>query len=135
MVPIILEVPEGVTVGATVNEIRFQADLLKFEEVTLGDAGIAADAKVETDLQPAKEDPKQSVLTVRVTGTKGMKTGTLASVGFTVAKQAEGTIVLNNKPQAFTPGSSPQPLSPVEGVNGEIQLGAPPVIACFFYMH
>lgn len=137
MVPLLLQAPSGVEIGAIASTIMFPTDLVTFETVTLGDAGETANAGVETEVGPAEGEPKKSVLTVRLTGTtRAIPTGTVASIVFAIAKSASnGSVTLQNAPQAFTFGASPQPVNAVEGVDGEIQVGAPPVIACFFYMH
>lgn len=137
MVPILLQAPAGVEIGATVNEITFATDIVTFVEVTLGDAGETADVGIETDVLPVAGDPNKSVVRIRLTGkNKAIPTGTVASVVFALAKNAPtGSVVLRNVPKAFTFGGSPQPVAAIEGVDGEIQVGAPPVISCFFYMH
>lgn len=136
-VPIVLDVPEGVEVGQTINTITFPNDVVSYVEVTLGDSAKEAEATAEATAAVIRADPKKSILTVRITAIKGpLHTGTLASVVFTVAKTAkDGSVPLRNAPQAFAFKGSSTPMAGVQGADGEIKVGAPPVISCFFYMH
>ncbi len=132
-IPILLEVPDGIEIGRVVDEIAFPSGVLSFD----GTSTSVADASVTTRVAVDPGNPDRSVLTVTVTSPQAMRTGTVASVVFKVAKDAAAeSIRLGNVPRAFTAGPSPQPITPIEGREGEIQLSATaPATTCLFYMH
>jgi hypothetical protein len=133
-VPVLLEVPEGVQVGRTTNEVAFPTKILSFAEAKTELKG----AKVETAVKADAKNKDLSIVTVTVSSPEAIPTGVVASLVFKVAKDADGKepVKLGNVARVFGPGSDPRPIEPVEGRDGEVKLsGAPPVIACFFYMH
>lgn len=138
MVPVILEVPDGIVLGEIVSEVTFPSDVLTLVEVMLGDSGKEADAKLASQVRTDASDPKRSVVTVRVTTAgKAITTGIAASMVFKISQSApvDTSVSLSNAPLAFTLGDG-RPIVPIEGGNGEIKVAAAgPVISCFFYMH
>ncbi len=132
-IPILLDVPDGIEVGKIVDEIAFPSRTLSFDRISTS----VADATATTTLAPDPRHPDRALLTVTVTSPQAMRTGTVASVVFQVTKDAAAeSIRLGNVPRAFTVGVNPRPITPIEGREGEIQLGAAaPETTCFFYMH
>jgi len=137
LVPIMLDVPRGVEVGRTVNEVTFPNGVVSFEQVKPGIAAEIAEARIEADLQRHPERADMSIVKVTVTGGReGISSGLLAFLVFRVSKDAPANVItLGNVPRAFTAGREPRPLSPVNGKDGEITVTAVALISCFFYMH
>jgi hypothetical protein len=132
---VLLEVPEGVQVGRTVNEVRFPKKVVSFVAVKTE----VPDAKVQSEVHDDPKNADFSIVRVTVSSpAKPLPAGVVASITFKVAADAKAdeSVALGNAPRAFGLGPDPRSIEGVEGRDGEIKLsGAPPVIACFLYMH
>jgi hypothetical protein len=138
--PLTLSVPEGAEVGSLKVRLTYPKALLTFEKVepsglSLG-VGAAVDATVEEGL-----GGKSSTLAVTIsTGSpppKALPPGPLAYIGFRISDRAEpeSTIPLTHSAEAFGVGDPPRRVEPISAAPAAIQVSAPAVPACFFYMH
>jgi len=141
-VPIILNAPDGIRVGKTINEITFPAKVLEFEEARRGRSGDLADAQVTTAVPTSGRSGDSAVVEVTIVGKAGaaIPNGVVATLVFKVTDRATANqkLKLGNRPQALSADDPPHPLDGVVGRDGEVEiLSAPTTIvpACFFYMH
>jgi hypothetical protein len=132
---VVLDAPEDVHIGRTVNEVAFPKKVLSFVE---GKTTVP-DAKLQTEVRDDPQNKDLSIVTVTVSNPdKPLPVGVVASLTFKVADNAKADqpVMLGNTARAYGPGPDPRAIDGVEGRDGEIKLsGAPPVIACFLYMH
>ena len=140
VMPLILDLPEGVEVGTAVSRITFPTQLLSFGGATAGLSAQAAGAEVSAVEEVDDQNPENTFITVTVSTAPGgaIPSGMLADLIFTISEDAplEQTITLENVVTAFTSEDPPRPVDPIMGNEGEIVVTAtPPVFACFFYMH
>ena len=139
VMPLILDLPEGVEVGTLVSQITFPTQQLSFAEVMAGLSAQAAGAEVSAVETVDDQNPENTIITVTASTNGGaIPSGMIADLIFTISQDAplEMTITLGNVVSAFTTEDPPRPVEPVAGRVGEIVVTAtPPVFACFFYMH
>jgi hypothetical protein len=140
IMPLILDLPEGVEVGTVVSQITFPTQQLSFAEVTAGLSAQAAGAEVTAVEGVDDQNPENTVITVTVStgGGGAIPGGMLADLIFTISEDAflEVSVTLENAVSAFTTDDPPRPVEAITGKAGEILVTAtPPVFACFFYMH
>ena len=136
--PIELNAPDGIRVGTTVNEVAFPTKWLQFEEVR---GAPLVEAEVTANLKHDGENTDDAIVQIAVTGKQGMAlpNGIIASVVFKISAEAKGpqALKLRNAARALSANAPPDPIEPVTGRDGEIELlDVPPAaVACFFYMH
>ena len=139
IMPLILDLPEGVEVGTLVSQITFPTQQLSFVEVTPGLSAQAAGAEVSAVETVDDQNPENTIITVTASTNGGaIPSGMIADLIFTISEDSslEMTVTLENEVSAFTTEDPPRPVEPVAGRAGEILVTAtPPVFACFFYMH
>jgi len=140
VMPLMLDLPEGVKVSTVISEITFPTDLLSFDEFSAGLSAQAAGAEVSVVEKPDDQDPENTILTVTVSTPQegAIPSGMVADLVFTISEDApiEQTILLGNAVSALTTDDPPRPVDPIMGKEGEILVSATsPVFACFFYMH
>ena len=139
--PIVLSAPKGIRVGTTINEITFPDRWLAFEEVRGGVSADLAEAEVIASVRRDEENADNAIVQVTVTARQGeaLLDGVVASVVFRVADAApvDQAIRLTNVARALSTDTPPQPIEPVAGTYGGIELTAEPtpMLACLFYMH
>jgi hypothetical protein len=136
--PIELNAPEGVAVGATINEVTFPTKWFRFEEVRRPPS---ADVEVKAAVKEDDKEGGNAIVQVTVTAKQGtaLPIGIIASLVFKIADEARESQVfkLRNVARALSTNVPPAPIEAVTGKDGQIELlgSAPAVIACFFYMH
>lgn len=140
VMPLILDLPEGVEVGTAVSQITFPTQLLSFGGVTPGLSAQAAGAEVSAVEKVDDQHPENTVLTVTVSTKQGgaIPSGMIADLVFTISEDApiEMTIKLENVVSALTSDDPPRAVDSITGKEGEIAVSATsPAFACFFYMH
>lgn len=140
VVPLILDLSQGVEVVQVTSQVTFPAQLLFFEGVTAGLSAQAAGAMVSAVKTTDENNPESETLTVTVSTKRGgsIPSGIIADLAFTIAEDApiELTIKLGNVVSALTSDDPPRPVQPITGKEGEVLVSATsPIFACFFYMH
>ena len=140
VMPLMLDLPEGVEVRTAISEISFPTDLLSFGGVSAGLSAQAAGAEVNAVEKPDDQNPENTIVTVTVSTQQegAIPSGMIADLVFTISEDApiELTIPLGNVVSALTTDDPPRPVDPITGKEGEIVVSATsPVFACFFYMH
>ena len=140
LMPLILDLPEGVEIATAVSQITFPTQLLSFGGATPGLSAQAAGAEVSAVEKNDDQNPENTLITVTVsTGPGGaIPSGMLADLIFTISEDApiELTITLGNVVSALTTDDPPRPVDSIMGKEGEIVVSATsPLFACFFYMH
>jgi hypothetical protein len=136
--PIVLKAPETVHVGTIVQEIRFPAQWLTFQEVRTPDG-----ATVTAAAGPVQKRDEASVVEITLTAKAGgdIPIGPVATMIFTVAKEApvERTpiVVENAAVRASTTAEPSRVIDGATGTAGTIELTKedPVAFGCFFYMH
>ena len=140
VMPLMLDLPEGVEVRTAISEISFPTDLLSFGGVSAGLSAQAAGAEVNAVEKPDDQNPENTLVTVTVSTQQegAIPSGMIADLVFTISEDApiELAIPLGNVVSALTTDDPPRPVDPITGKEGEIVVSATsPVFACFFYMH
>ena len=140
VVPLILDLPQGVEVNTAVSQITFPTQLLTFRGAIAGLSAQAAGAEVSAVEKEDDQNSQNTIITVTVSTAPGgaIPSGMIADLAFTISENApiEVTIKLKNVARALTPDDPPRAVEPIMGKEGEIVVSATsPVFACFFYMH
>ena len=142
VLPLALDAPDSVRVGAIDVRLTFPKALLTFVSVEPSGLAVGVDAVVQSDVKPgAKEGESVLHATISTTGSGGSRqpipTGPLAYVAFRIAKTAkpETVITLTHEVSATTVDDPPKPVAPIAASAAQIGVAKEPVPACFFYMH
>ena len=140
-IPIVLNAPDGIRVGMTLNEITFPAKWLEFEEVQSGSSADLADAQASAAVKRDDQNAENTILEVKVAGKEGtmIPNGVVASVVLRISEEApvDQEIKLTNRARALSADNPVRPIEPIAGRDGGLEvIAAPPAIyACFFYRH
>ena len=142
VLPISLAAPDDVRVGAIAIRLGFSKAFLEFGGIEPGGNVDAVGARVKAEVKAGPDDTT-AVLHVSVTATSAagkrhsVPSGPLAYITFKIAKDAKAgsSIVLTHEADVSTTDEPARPVTPVVASKAEIQITAPALTACFFYMH
>jgi hypothetical protein len=131
-----LSAPDEVSVGDLTVRLTFAKALLGFEKIDPSGLALSVDASVQAETK-AGPDEESSTLEIRVAATKALPSGPLAYVSFKIDESAtpETSIALEHAAEAATTDRPPRRVEPLVAEPASIRVSAPPVPACFFYMH
>ncbi len=130
----------GEQIRSTENEITFPASL-SFVEVEVGEAGQSVSAKVEAqEVTPSNEsEEKKLIIKVEAPNGQWLPSGVIAVANFQISDQIteEPFIELRLANSAFVSVGREGQREPAAGRAGTLTVmkEAPPIAACFFYMH
>jgi hypothetical protein len=116
--------------------VTYPKALLEFDKIDPSGLALSVDALVTGEMK-AGPDEASSTLEIRISAKQALPSGPLAYVGFRIGKAAEPetSIALAHVAEAMTAGTPPRVVEPVVAAPAAIRVAAPPVPACFFYMH
>ncbi len=141
-VPVTLSAPESAHIGALTITVPFRKAQLAFTKIDPSGLATAVEAKVDAQVKPgAAADTPVLELTISTAGAGGSRqpipTGPIAYVTFTIAEAAQpGTaIALESEASALTSDSPPKKARPLATTKGTIEVAAPGIPPCLFYMH
>lgn len=140
VVPLTLSPAESVDVGTVEVRLTYPTAVLSFVKSEPSGLALGTDATLEAEVTAAS-DAKSSVLHVSVSAASGsgkpLPAGPLTYLTFKVSAEAkpETPIAMMVTATAFTAGTPRRAVEPLVAPNPKITVAAPPVTACFFYMH
>ena len=141
-VPCFLKGNGNIEVGKIEMEITFPHEQVTFEHVRRGLISDQIKAEITTEVQVSEVDPALSVIRLSLTPGEAIPIfpGFLFDLVFKIGPDVpmdSPPILLENQSRVYTFSDSPELVENVESQDGFILVvsEAPPVVACFFYMH
>ena len=141
-VPCFLKGSGEVVVGKIEMEVTFPHEQVTFEHVRRGLISDQIKAEITSEVQVSEVDPALSIIRLSLTPGEAIPIfpGFLFDLVFKIGPDVpmdSPPILLKNQSRVYTFGDSPELVENVESQDGFILVvsEAPPVVACFFYMH
>ncbi len=141
-VPVTFSAPDSARIGALAIRLKFLKTQLAFTKIDPSGLATAVDAKVEAQVKPgAAADTPVLDVTISTLAAGGSRqpipVGPIAYVTFTIpdGAQAGTAIALESEATALTTDTPPKKIGPLATTKGTIEVAAPGIPPCLFYMH
>lgn len=142
VLPLTLSAGDDVQAGSIEVRVTFKTAHLKFVKVEPSGLSLGVGATIEATVGKGP-DAASSTLLLKISTVPGapgrapLAPGVLAYVAFTIPKEVKPatSIPLTVATVIQSADAAPRAIAPVVTGNGKVTVAAPPVPACFFYMH
>ena len=138
LIPISLQIPEGVKVGSLTMEILIPEGLLQLKGARTSLGTEIAGGTVKAELSSPPDEKGSSLIRVTVTAKNELRSGAIATLDLRVADQvgSASDVLLQGRKIALTAPDG-QPLKDFDQTAGKITISkTPPVfVNCFFFTH